>query len=160
MTNADPRDAIGAALAMIPSGCAILTAAAGGESTGMLASWVQQAAFDPPMVTVAVKRQRPITELIARSGRLTLNLIGDDPGPLFKHFGKGFAPGAPAFDGLGTAAGEYGIELDEAAAVLGCRVTETAEAGDHLVYIAEVVAGRRPNPGKPYVHLRKSGFSY
>lgn len=160
MTNAEPRDAIGAALAVIPSGCAILTAAVGGESTGMLASWVQQAAFDPPMVTVAVKRQRPITGLIARSGRFTLNLIGDDPGPLFKHFGKGFALGAPAFDGLGATAGEYGIELDAAAAVLGCRVTVTAEAGDHLVYVAEVAAGRRQNSGKPYVHLRKSGFSY
>ncbi len=44
-------DALAAAVAKIPSGLAVLTATHKGRSTGMLASWVQQASFEPLMLT-------------------------------------------------------------------------------------------------------------
>jgi flavin reductase (DIM6/NTAB) family NADH-FMN oxidoreductase RutF len=160
MTSGSSREESGAALALVPSGCSILTCAADGESTGMLASWVQQAAFEPPMVTVAVKRGRPIVELIERRGRFTLNLLGEHPFKLLKHFARGFAPEEPAFADLETEVTDYGVELAEAAGVLACRVVSRAEAGDHHVYVAEVVSGRVLSTSKPYVHVRKSGFAY
>jgi hypothetical protein len=46
------------ALGRIPSGLFILTARFEDQSTGMLASWVQQVSFDPPLVSVAVKKGR------------------------------------------------------------------------------------------------------
>jgi hypothetical protein len=45
--NAHKRE-IGEALGRIPSGVFIATAEEGSEKVGMLASWVQQAGFDPP----------------------------------------------------------------------------------------------------------------
>lgn len=160
MPSEKPNDALADALALVPSGCCILTCVAGAESTGMLASWVQQAAFEPPMVTVAVKRSRPAADLIDRAGRFTLNVLGENPGPLFKHFGAGFAPGEPAFEGLACTQTDHGVDLAEATGVLSCRVASRADAGDHVLYIAEVEQGRRQHPGKPYVHIRKNGFSY
>jgi flavin reductase (DIM6/NTAB) family NADH-FMN oxidoreductase RutF len=154
------KDAVGAALAMIPSGCAIMTCGAGQQATGMLASWVQQAAFEPPMVTVAVKQGRSIEPVLAASGKFVLNLLGEQPFDLFKHFGKGFAPGEPAFEGLATQECEFGVELERASAVLACTVSATAEAGDHQVVIGEVRAGRVVGGGKPYVHIRQNGFTY
>ncbi|MBC8108463.1 MAG: hypothetical protein H7Z14_17895, partial [Anaerolineae bacterium] len=41
---------IGKALGRIPSGVFVLTAAHAGERMAMLASWVQQAAFEPPAI--------------------------------------------------------------------------------------------------------------
>ena len=72
----------------------------GGRSTGMLASWVQQAGFDPPMLTVAVRRDRYVADWIAASGRFTLNQVAAGDKPLLKHFGRGFGPDEAAFDGV------------------------------------------------------------
>jgi flavin reductase (DIM6/NTAB) family NADH-FMN oxidoreductase RutF len=47
-----------AALGRIPSGLFILTARRGTLETGMLASWVQQCSFDPPLVMAAIRRGR------------------------------------------------------------------------------------------------------
>ena len=75
------------AVAKIPSGVAVLTAADAGTSTGMLASWMQQAAFEPLMVTVCVKAGRPIETLVAASRSFVLNVLGENPTDMFKHFG-------------------------------------------------------------------------
>ena len=68
-------NALAAALGRIPSGLFVLTARHGKHETGMLASWVQQAGFKPPMLTTAVQRDRFICDWIRASGRFTLNQI-------------------------------------------------------------------------------------
>lgn len=160
MSGERDRESIGQALAMVPSGCSIITCAVEGQRTGMLASWVQQAGFEPPAITVAVKKGRYIESLLEEAGQFSLNLLGEEPFALFKHFGAGFGPEDDAFDGLKVSSTDYGVELEDAAAVLSCRTLSRADAGDHHVYVGEVVAGRKLTDGKPYVHLRKNGFSY
>jgi flavin reductase (DIM6/NTAB) family NADH-FMN oxidoreductase RutF len=43
---------------------------------------------------------------------------------------------------------------------LSCKVTGQIDAGDHRVYVGEVVGGSARNDARPYVHLRSNGFSY
>ncbi len=154
------RDMIGAAIACIPSGCCILTVRHGDRSTGMLVSWVQQASFEPPSIVVAIKRGRPAATLIDESGRFILNVIGEDPTALFRHFGKGFAPEDNAFRGIEILLHECGVLLKESPAHLACRVTQKVTVGDHELYVAEVVEGGAHESFRPYVHIRNSGFSY
>src|SRR5688572_20884530 len=95
------REAIASVLGRTPSGLFILTATdGGGNETGMLASWVQQASFEPPMLTVAVNRQRYLHEWLERTPFLGLSLLGSSQKKLLGHFARGFEPGQPAFDGL------------------------------------------------------------
>lgn len=152
--------AIGAAIGRIPSCCAILTATHNGVSTGMLASWIQQASFEPPCVSVCVKRGRPIAGLIVGSGRFALNLVGDPPATLFKHFGKGFSPDEDAFAGLSVSPSEFGPLLESAISRLRCRVLTRVSIGDHDAYFGEVVAADGASGAMPYIHLRKSGLNY
>ena len=64
-------DPIAAVLGRTPSGIFVLTArAADGRETGMLASWVQQASFEPPMVTVAVNRKRFLHDWLAEAPQI------------------------------------------------------------------------------------------
>src|SRR5947209_14083537 len=88
------------ALGRVPSGLYILTVRSGERATGLLASWVQQAGFDPPMVTVAVATRRYVAEWIGETGAFTLNQLAAGSKPLIRHFGRGFDPDAPAFEGL------------------------------------------------------------
>ena len=135
---------------------------AGNESraTGTLVSWVQQAAFDPPAITVSLKRGRAVQELIDLGGRFTLNVIGEDRAKMFQHFGKGFSLDEDAFVGLRTEPTPFGPRLSDSIAHLGCRVMHKVPAGDHDLYVAQVVAGTAIDGKRPYVHLRNNGLSY
>ena len=162
------RDKIGLALGRIPSGCSILTVEHAGRSSGLLVSWVQQAAFEPPSITACVKRGRPIAQLIDAAQRFLLNVIGEDPAAMFRQFGRGFSLDEDAFHGLPIKPTEFGpmlvLERSEGIqgciAYLGCRMTQRIAVGDHDLYVAEVVAAASVNGAKPYTHVRSTGLSY
>src|SRR4051794_25803430 len=95
-----PVSGLARALGRIPSGLYILTVRQGDRATGLLASWVQQSGVDPPMLTVALKGDRYVADWIASTGRFPLNQLATGSKALIRHFGRGFAPDAPAFEGL------------------------------------------------------------
>ena len=80
-------------LGRVPSGIFILTAGVGERATGMLSSWVMQAGFEPPMVSVGVKLGRYVCDWLTEGQPFVLNLVGESQSQLLKHFGKGFEPG-------------------------------------------------------------------
>ena len=153
-------DQAAAAVGRIPSGVAILTAAAGDRSTGMLASWFQQASFEPLLVTVAVKRGRPIRELMESSGRFALNLLAENPKEMFRVYARGFGPDEDAFADVACRRSAHGVRLDEALAYLGCRIVQRVATGDHDLYVGQVEEARQYGDGRPHVHLRKTGANY
>src|SRR4051812_37836938 len=96
----ETASSLAAALGRIPSGLFILTARHGNSETGMLASWVQQCSFDPPQVSVAVKKGRDVLDWLVDGASFVLNVLPEGAKSLIGHFGKGFELGQPAFDGL------------------------------------------------------------
>lgn len=161
----DLRETIGPVLGRVPSGVFILTASDGnGHETGMLASWVQQAAFEPPMVTVAVNRKRYLNDWLQQEPKVALNLIGETQTEFLKHFGRGFESDQPAFEGVNISRGSNGLPiLSDAIGYLEGNVVSNTEAGDHIVYVVEITsagAGVKLDEEKPMVHIRKNGFSY
>lgn len=161
-TDPDTRDEIGRVLGRTPSGVFILTAIDGaGRETAMLASWVQQASFEPPMVTVAVKQGRYVEAWLASGSPFVLNVVGHDDKSLIKHFGRGFEPGAPAFEGLETETSPQHVPILKAAiGHLECKPTGQVASGDHTIFLAEVIGGNLHVEDKPMVHVRKSGRNY
>lgn len=149
-------------LGRIPSGLYILTVRHGIQATGMLASWVQQAGFEPPMLTVAVKRDRFVGDWIEASGRFTLNQLATGSKSLIRHFGRGFAPDADAFEGIALrndAAG--GPVLAAALAYLDVEVAGQVSGDDHRVFLGRILAGGLLDPeAEPLVHVRANGFHY
>src|SRR3954451_12470176 len=133
---------LGQALGRIPSGLYILTVQLGERSTGMLASWVQQAGFDPPMVTVAIRRDRHVADWVAESGRFALSQLAVGSKALIRHFGRGFPPDAPAFEGVELRhVARGGPVLAGALAFLDAEVTGELSSGDHRIFAARIVDG-------------------
>jgi flavin reductase (DIM6/NTAB) family NADH-FMN oxidoreductase RutF len=152
---------LAAALGRIPSGIFVLTLQSGEVETGMLASWVQQCSFTPPGISLAIQPGRAIAGLLTIGSQFTLNILGHTQMDMVGHFGRGFQINQPAFDGLTVTRGESnGPILQEALAFLTCRVNVRHSAGDHDLFISEVVDGRVLGDGHPMVHLRKSGMHY
>lgn len=162
MTDAtDPTESLAAALGRIASGAFILTAGRGPTETGRLVSWVQQCSFAPPQVTVAVNKAGDVLDLLPDGATFVLNVIPEDGKKLMIHFGRGFAPGAPAFEGVDVLRdGDSPPVLPTAHAYLRCVVATRVDCGDHVLVIGRVTAGGVLHDGKPATHVRKNGLRY
>ena len=165
MINQETKEAIAPILGRIPSGVFILVAGGpDGKKTGLLASWVQQASFESPQVTVAVNKSRYLNDWLSPESAVTLNQVPTGDGVLFKHFGKGFEPDVDAFDGVECVEGQNGLPLLTAAmASLEGTVVSELEAADHIIYLVDITsakAHRDPGDFDPFVHIRKNGFNY
>jgi flavin reductase (DIM6/NTAB) family NADH-FMN oxidoreductase RutF len=157
----DRLKALAAALGRVPSGLFILTARHAEAETGLLASWVQQCSFDPPLLSVAIRRGRELIAWLTPGAGFTLNVLDEGQTDMVAHFGRGFALGQPAFTGLDLLRPEGGAPvLADALAYLECRVEARYPAGDHELFLGRVVVGKVLSEGRPMVHVRKSGLHY
>ncbi|MCP9916344.1 diflavin flavoprotein [Cyanobium sp. ATX 6F1] len=152
------------ALGRISGGLYIVTAQQEERSSAMVASWVNQASFDPPGISIAVAKDRAIEALMQVGDRFVLNILREDNHQaLLRHFLKRFPPGADRFAGVATLEGAAagGPVLSEALAFLGCRVVQRMEGPDHWIIYAEVEEGTvADSEAATAVHHRKVGNHY
>ena len=148
------------ALGKIPSGLFILTAQHEGKETGMLASWVMQAGFEPPAVTVAINKERYLLDWLTDGAAFALHVLPTGDFSLVKHFAKGFPPEADPYVGLEVSRDGHGVMLPGVLARLTCRTNGRLSAGDHEIAAAEVVAANAYGDAAPAVHIRKNGLRY
>ena len=154
---------LGRAIGKIPSGVYVLCArAADGTHTAMLASWVQQASFSPPTVSVAMAKDRPAYDVIRRAGAFALSILADGDTHFMKKYARGVPPGQDPFDGVRTNTTPAGQPyLADALAWIECRLAKTLEFGaDHDILIGQVVGGQVLKEGQSFMHVRGSGWHY
>ena len=151
------------ALGRVVGSLSILTTRKGELSGAMVASWVSQASFTPPGLTVAVAKDRAVESLLQKGDCFAMNLLaeGRESGPM-KQFLQPFDPGADRFAGLELeqSPSEQPL-LPEALAWLECSVKQRMECGDHWLLYAEVThGGVFDTDSTTAVHHRRSGANY
>ena len=163
MSQSDPqRLQLGKAIGRIPSGVYILTTRHENRAGAIMASWVQQASFEPPMLSVALAKGRPIAESIRASKQFALSILPEHDKTLMKHYARPMDDDVDPFAGVrvSNSPGRMPILLD-ALAWLECRVVNICDAGgDHELFIATIIAGEMLKEAKPFTHVRGSGFHY
>ena len=151
------------AIGRLSGGLYIITATKRDVSSAMLASWVSQASFEPPGLTIAVAKDRAIESLMQVGDRFVLNILEEGKyQELMRHFLKRFKPGADRFAGVNTQTTADGSPiLSDALAYLECEVLSRMECSDHWIVYSKVDLGRVSNPdGLTAVHHRKVGNHY
>lgn len=153
-------EGIAAALGRVPSGLFIVTWQHEGRDRGMLASWVMQAAFDPPAVSLAVAAGRDLLPHLHAGGEVVINVLAEDQRSLLGRFAKPAAEGDP-FSGLELVRAACGAAvLPGAAAWIACRPHASATAGDHEIFVATITAAEGHDSVTPALHLRRNGLRY
>ncbi len=149
------------AVGRIVGSLCVVTAKQGDVSSGMLASWVSQASFNPPGLTIAVAKDRAMEPLTHSGNQFVVNILAEGK-ELRKHFMKSFTPGQDRFAGIETQEASNGCPiLSGALSYLECSVQTRMEAGDHWLVYASVDNGKVLNQdGVTAVHHRKSGSHY
>ena len=124
-----------------------------GRDNLMAVSWWTYASNHPPMVAVCLSKKGYSGALIEGGGDFVLNLVGAELKD--SAFACGTCSGRTV-----DKAREYGIAMEPseevasgrvagAVASMECRLTQAVDAGDHRVYIAEVVATHLSNGRAP-----------
>jgi flavin reductase (DIM6/NTAB) family NADH-FMN oxidoreductase RutF len=154
-------DDLAAALGRVPSGLYILTAVHRRKRFGMVASWVMQADFSPPLVTVALQKDRPIAAALEAGAECVLNILPTGAKKLLVRFANAEEEVDKPFDGLPLLDSDGPPILADAHAYVRGRQQSVMDAGDHRIHLIAVESGKVLHPGEqPMVHVRRSGMNY
>ena len=146
-------------LRMFSYGVYILSSVNEGEYCVSTITWVSQASFEPPMISVCIKRNSASYEIVKKRGEFILHLLGDNQKELASTF---FKP--TIFENEKLNGEEFSLEnnlplLKDVPAYIQCKVVEILENGDHPLFLAEVVDAKINNDSNP-LELRKTGWTY
>ncbi|MEM9154017.1 MAG: diflavin flavoprotein [Cyanobacteria bacterium P01_F01_bin.33] len=151
------------ALGRVSSGLYIITAKKGEITSAMLASWVNQASFQPLGVSIAVAKDRAIESFMQVGDRFVLNVLEEGKHlKLMKQFLKRFPPGVDRFAGVDTQPASDGSPiLSGSLAYMECQVVSRMETSDHWIVYSTVSEGKVANAdGRTAAHYRKLGTYY
>lgn len=154
------RERLAPALGKISSGLYIATARINDTPVGMLCSFVEQAGFEPPLVSLAIAPGRPISPVLDSGSPFALHVLSKENNELLKSFARGGTP--ESFAGHALVENEYGLPVfAEAWAYLIARVVGQLPAGDHTLYLAEILDGALQHEGQQAsTRVRANGFGY
>jgi flavin reductase (DIM6/NTAB) family NADH-FMN oxidoreductase RutF len=144
-SSADFRKALGA----FATGVTVITTRGEGDlAYGMTANAFSSLSLDPPLVLVCVISGTQGAEEIERNSAFAVNILASHQEPLSRYFAWRDRPrGAAAFSEIPHHTAVTGCPLVKgAAAYLDCRLADKHEAGDHVIYIGEVL-GLGVEPG-------------
>lgn len=127
---------------------------------GFTANWVAQAAFDPPMVSITVENDSRAIELLRVAGVFAVNVFASGQRELAGQLGRRWRTNPDKFQGVATETGVTGCPLLlDALGYLECRVRGALPAGDHTLFLGEVVEAGVRREGEPLT-MAAAGFRY
>jgi flavin reductase (DIM6/NTAB) family NADH-FMN oxidoreductase RutF len=130
-------------LARRATGVAVVTARDGDVIHGMTVSAFTEVSLAPPLVLVCADQASNTHPVIAQGGVFALNVLAQDQAALSEWFASKRTE-TRRFEGVEYETGVTGAPLLlGTVATLDCRVRAAHEAGDHVIYVGEVVDLRR-----------------
>jgi flavin reductase (DIM6/NTAB) family NADH-FMN oxidoreductase RutF len=119
----------------------------------MTANAFSSVSLDPPLILVCVINPSEGADHITRNGVFAVNILSVDQEPLSRYFASRERPkGRDAFRDVPHRVAASGSPiLEGAAAFMDCRVHASHEAGDHSIFIGEVLELDLQDGGTPLV---------
>jgi flavin reductase (DIM6/NTAB) family NADH-FMN oxidoreductase RutF len=143
------------ALAALTTGIYVLTVSDGETHHGMSSSWVAQVSGVPPLFTAAVDSRHFSCDVVKRTGKFGLNVVGNRGRELEDYF---YSARARRSDNLTTLHYELspvlGVPWLKLAMVsIEARLAQTFVAGDHNIFVGELAGVRIGVNDRPLTSL-------
>ncbi len=128
------------ALRMISSGLYIITCKHGEEASGATLSWLNQASFTPPMVSMGIRKESHTHALIEKTKKCAIHFLNREQKDIAETFFKPVELDGTTLGGL-----EFEIKTTGAPILKGlpayieCEIKNQLDEGDHTIYLAEVI---------------------
>jgi flavin reductase len=137
-SGADFRQALGA----FATGVTVITTRGEDHLFGMTANAFSSVSLDPPLVLVCVISGTTGAQVIEQNAAFAVNILGSHQEAISRYFASKDRPrGLEAFNEIPHTTVVTGCPVVEGAAgFLDCRLHAAHEAGDHVIFIGEVLA--------------------
>ena len=146
-----------ALMGRFPAGVAVVTVDLDGRRAGLTVASLISLSLEPPLVGVAIRRDAALHELLRETRYFAVSLLAAGQEHLAQHFARGVPPIA-MWHGVATREGAAGAPLLVGAlGWLECRVSAEHPAGDHTLFVGEVLSVELGEPAPPLVYL-ESGY--
>lgn len=144
-----------------PYGLYAVTVGHGGEEHGMTANWLTQAAFEPPMVVVAIENTSRTIGMIRDAHHFAINLFLKGQRDLAGKLGRSSEQAPHKLKGIKTkpAPVSGAPVLTDCLGWVECRVVATLPSGDHTLVLGEIVAAGVEHEGEALT-VEETGFKY
>lgn len=129
-------------LGAFATGVTVITTHGEADVYGMTANAFSSVSLDPPLVLVCVISGTRGAETIEQNGVFAVNILCEDQEPISRYFSSRERPsGRAGFAEIPHTTAVTGSPiLLGAGGFLDCRLVDRHEAGDHVIFIGEVVA--------------------
>jgi flavin reductase (DIM6/NTAB) family NADH-FMN oxidoreductase RutF len=127
----------------ISHGIYIVTVRTKDTINGMTAAWISQVSFHPLMLMVSIAPERYTHGLIKESGYFAINTLAESQKDIARHFGLKSGRKIDKFKDISYFDAQNGsLVLNNAIAFFECKLADTFKAGDHTLFVGEVVTAK------------------
>jgi flavin reductase (DIM6/NTAB) family NADH-FMN oxidoreductase RutF len=143
-------------LGAFATGVTVITTRGPDHLYGMTANAFSSVSLDPPLVLICVISGTEGQRVISANGVFAVNVLCAEQEALSRYFAARDRPrGLDAFRDVPHGTGVTGAPLIEgAAAYLECKVDAEHEAGDHVIFLGEVLAVSADDGAEPLIFHR------
>jgi len=130
-----------------PYGIYLVTISAPEGSNGMIASWVTQCSHEPPLVALAIRKNRLSHGQILETKKFCVNVLPREAAGMIGQFK--IPDWMHKFDACPYSLSSAGLPvLDQCIGYLDCSLESEIDTGDHVLCIGKIIAGAMKNAGK------------
>jgi ferric-chelate reductase [NAD(P)H] len=134
------------ALGNLTYGLYVVTTSGAGKINGMIANWISQVSFDPPLIIACISKERLTHKLIHESNSFGINIMDENDINIIGKFGYKSGEEENKFKDIKYSKSKRGNPiLNNSIAYLECEVISYIEPGDHTIFIAKVIDGKKTN---------------
>jgi flavin reductase (DIM6/NTAB) family NADH-FMN oxidoreductase RutF len=128
-----------------PTGVSVVVAEAGGRRAGLTVNSLVSLSLDPPLIGISLALSASLYEVLREAGDWSVSMLAADQDHLAQHFARSIPPIA-LWDGI-TVRDDDPRLLAGAVGWLQARTVQEVAAGDHTVFVGEVLSVE-PGPGR------------
>ena len=140
-----------------PTGVSVVGADADGDRLAITVGSLASVSLEPALLSVAIGKELALHELLRAAGAFGASLLRGDQGDVAARFARGMPPIA-LWEGIDLRDGVTGAPLlADALGWIECHVWSEVDAGDHTLFVGEVVALEEGVAGPALVY-REQGY--
>jgi flavin reductase (DIM6/NTAB) family NADH-FMN oxidoreductase RutF len=141
-----------------PTGVSVVVAEAGGRRAGLTVNSLVSLSLDPPLIGISLALSASLYEVLREAREWSVSMLGADQADVAQHFALSIPP-LILWDGVAVREDDPRL-LDGAVGWLHARTVAEVPAGDHTVFVGEVVSLEQ-GPGRGalvYLHRDYHGL--
>ena len=134
-----------------PSGVSVVVAELDGRRAGLTVSSLLSLSLRPSLVGVSIAREASLYEILSGAGEWGVSILRGDQDHIAQHFARNMPPIA-LWEGISARTDDARLLVGAVGWIVARTVDELA-AGDHTIFVGEVVLLEGGDAGTSLVHL-------